>query len=427
MSTPLCSLIYPQKTQKNSDDTNLVVFPEMIGTWLVLADEWLLQRMGLLNRKHNWLLSMLPYTLPMLLVIVAHLPRFLMLFVRQLLLTLTRKVRTPQHRHGSGQMMGLVRMLLSLSFWIGLLSRVVILCKADRMMQTYVSTFSWLAQQHKCYIVAGSILLPRCGYLEHGIKDMIGSRGVHVRSFTKADLDEGLYNMCMVFDPSGDIVHISHKQFPVEDEIHLLNMDWQMLMDRTGHGGSTLQKKKKKNGRQVREEVPDRLDQSSRKQRFSMEPRERSLFHCDKIGNVGILICADAWYPESYEPLIRAQCRLVIVPSFSTPAGAFFSSWPGHSNIDRTIPEDVDLDDVENRTLAAMWEKYALAGVNRIGQMDGAVGVCCHCVCSIYSDMTAAGQSYICTSERGTGMQEHCEIVQRASNPFEECILVHEL
>lgn len=406
----------------DSRDTNLVVFPEMIGTWLVLADEWLLQWMGLFHRQHNWLLSMLPYTLPMLFVIVAHLPRFLMLFARQLLLTLIRKVRTPQHRHGSGQMMGLVRMLLSLSFWIGLLSRVVILCKADRMLQIYVNTFSRLAQQHKCYIVAGSILLPRCRYLEHGAKSIVGSnagaRAIGDRLFTAAELDEGLYNMCMVFDPSGNIVHISHKQFPVEDEVYILNMDWQMLMDRTGQ---------RRERQVVREEVPDRLDQASRKQRFSTEPKERSVFHCDKIGNVGILICADAWYPESYEPLIRAQCRLVIVPSFSTPARAFFSSWPGHSNIDHTIPEDVDLNDVDNRTLAAMWEKYALAGVNRIGKMDGAVGVCCQCVCSIYGDMTAAGQSYICTSEKGTGVQEHCEIVQRASNPFHECILVHEL
>lgn len=77
-------------------------------------------------------------------------------------------------------------------------------------------------------------------------------------------------------------------------------------------------------------------------------------------GRLGILICADAWFPESYARLKAEGVELLVVPSFITGAGKLATPWQGYSGA--PPPTDVNAADVGRITLGAAWTRYAFAG-----------------------------------------------------------------
>jgi hypothetical protein len=77
-------------------------------------------------------------------------------------------------------------------------------------------------------------------------------------------------------------------------------------------------------------------------------------------GRLGVLICADAWYPEPYAALRADGAELVAVPSFIESAGLWDSPWKGYSG--NPPPPGVDLGDIGRLTEGQARRKYSLAG-----------------------------------------------------------------
>jgi hypothetical protein len=77
-------------------------------------------------------------------------------------------------------------------------------------------------------------------------------------------------------------------------------------------------------------------------------------------GKLGVLICADAWYPPNYAALHRAGAALLAVPSFSSGDGMWATRWGGYNGGPQ--PADVDLHDIGKITEGDAWMKYAMPG-----------------------------------------------------------------
>jgi hypothetical protein len=77
-------------------------------------------------------------------------------------------------------------------------------------------------------------------------------------------------------------------------------------------------------------------------------------------GRLGVLICADSWYPAVYEALAAQQPMLLAVPNNQTPAGSWQRAWPGYNP--GPTPADVDLADIGQITEGEAWLKYGLGG-----------------------------------------------------------------
>lgn len=77
-------------------------------------------------------------------------------------------------------------------------------------------------------------------------------------------------------------------------------------------------------------------------------------------GRIGVLICADAWFPENYQQLRQKRVETIVVPSFCTGNGNMDRPWQGYSGF--PAPLDVNPADVHTLTLGQAWERYALVG-----------------------------------------------------------------
>jgi predicted amidohydrolase len=77
-------------------------------------------------------------------------------------------------------------------------------------------------------------------------------------------------------------------------------------------------------------------------------------------GKMGVLICADSWFPRSYESLCRRRAELVVVPSFITGDKALDDKWGGYSGF--PPPLDVHKADIGTITKSEAWWRYALLG-----------------------------------------------------------------
>jgi predicted amidohydrolase len=76
-------------------------------------------------------------------------------------------------------------------------------------------------------------------------------------------------------------------------------------------------------------------------------------------GRLGVLICADSWYPAAYAPLQQQGAELLAVPSFVSAQGHWHRPWAGYDG--HPAPADVDPSDVGSLTEGQAWRKYALA------------------------------------------------------------------
>ncbi len=182
--------------------------------------------------------------------------------------------------------------------------------KAARMAAIYHRVFSRLAARYAVTIVAGSIVLP----------------SPQVRDGRLSAGEGPLYNVSAVYRPDGTAhASLARKAFPTAEELPFI-------------------------ARAPVEELP--------------------VFDTP-AGRLGVLVCADSWYPAPYEVLRAKGVELITVPSYLSPDGIWQRPWKGYSGA--AAPDDVDVADVGRLTEGEAWLKYALAG--RIGRSGARYGI----------------------------------------------------
>jgi hypothetical protein len=77
-------------------------------------------------------------------------------------------------------------------------------------------------------------------------------------------------------------------------------------------------------------------------------------------GRLGVLVCADSWYPACWLRLRDLGADIVAVPSHVPSEDLWRGAWHGYSGA--LAPADVDPADVGAISEAAAWRKYAMAG-----------------------------------------------------------------
>ncbi len=170
--------------------------------------------------------------------------------------------------------------------------------KAPEMARIYQNVFSELAAKFGITIVAGSILLPNPS-VENGILKVGNGQ---------------LFNTSMVFDINGKLnPNLIKKAFPTADE-----------------------------------------------QGFVCAGKANEIPVFDTpIGKMGVLVCADAWFSESYKVLKQKGTEFVVTPSYSNGYGYWNKKWTGYSGA--KTPADA-IESVGKLTLGEAWVKYAMAG-----------------------------------------------------------------
>jgi predicted amidohydrolase len=172
--------------------------------------------------------------------------------------------------------------------------------KAPLMAEIYQNVFSRLARQYSVPIVAGSIVLPA---------PQIESQNLVVH-------DGPLYNTSVVFRPDGTpYPALTRKVFPTARELP-----------------------------------------------FTTPASVRDIPSFDTaLGRLGVLVCADSWFPQAYAALEEQEIDMLAVPScqmFDTEGW----SGPWHGYDGWPLPADVEVNDVRHITEAQAWNKYSLAG-----------------------------------------------------------------
>ncbi len=173
------------------------------------------------------------------------------------------------------------------------------IAKAPDMARIYNGTFSALAKRFHISIVAGSILLPDPKVVDGRVKSGRGP----------------LQNVSAFFDATGTVApNLVRKIYPIETELPFTK-------------GAELSS------------LPV----------FSTP-----------LGRVGVLICADAWYPQTYDRLDRLAAEVILVPSYLNPDDVWNQAWRGYNGA--PPPPGVDAGDQSRLSEGQAWEKYALAG-----------------------------------------------------------------
>jgi hypothetical protein len=171
--------------------------------------------------------------------------------------------------------------------------------KAGAMARAYQSAFSGLARRYGVTVVAGSTVLPSPRIVEGQV---MPGRGP-------------LYNASAVFGPDGRAIPpLVLKAFPIDQELPFT--------------------------------TPAPVG-------------ELPAFEAP-AGRLGVLICADSWYPQAYARLREHGVEWLAVPSTGILRETWDGPWQGYNGA--PAPPDVDLRDVGVLTEAQAWSKYALAG-----------------------------------------------------------------
>lgn len=181
--------------------------------------------------------------------------------------------------------------------------------KAGAMAHDYQYIFTHLAKAYAVTVVAGSILLPQPSVV-NGM--LVAGRGP-------------LQNIAAVFGPDGALApQLSRKVYPVVAELAFIS-------------GARI------------EDLP--------------------IFETP-AGRLGVLVCADSWYPGPYQRLRQLGADLLAVPSLLSH-GNWQQPWGGYNGA--PAPQDVDPSDVGKLTEGEAWRKYALPG--RIGLSGARAGI----------------------------------------------------
>ena len=183
--------------------------------------------------------------------------------------------------------------------------------KSETMASIYGATFRELAHTYQVTINAGSMVLPGPSIVNNEIS---------------IDRTKPLYNTSFVFHPDGSIdTQVIRKSFPIKSEIPFVS---------------------------------------------AYPIQELTTFDLP-VGKTALLVCADSWYPESYERINALQAEVVLVNSYCAGNNTMASSWKGYDGI--RMPDDVDTTDIQTLNERDAWIKYALPG--RIKNSHASVGV----------------------------------------------------
>lgn len=181
--------------------------------------------------------------------------------------------------------------------------------KSQQMASDYQALFGGLAREYGVTLVAGSIVLP-----EPRIEDGILLPG------------EGpLFNVSQVFAANGEpLGQPQRKVVPIIDE-----------------------------------------------QGFTAAARADQLTVVDTpAGRLGVLVCADSWFPQNYQALAKDRVELLAVPAFLTGNDSWSKPWGGYNG--GATPADVQLKAGELSEGDA-WQRLAMAG--RIEQSGARAGI----------------------------------------------------
>ena len=263
----LNSYMLVARREKWLNEKTIVLFPEYIGTWLILANE------------------------------SANIFRAQSLAAAERIMFLSHLMKIGAYILKSKEK--------------GRVSAAFFRMKAGQMAEIYQDVFSRLAQEYRVTIVAGSIVLPA---------PQVSSRGLILN-------DGPLRNVSVIFRPDGSPApELVYKAFPTSKELPF-----------TTPG----------------------------------EPGEIPTFDTP-AGTLGVLVCADSWFPEAYVPLQERKIDLLAVPSYDVFGTQNWNQpWLGYDGW--RAPADVDGGDVGKITEAQAWEKYSLAG--RIGSSGAKYGM----------------------------------------------------
>ncbi len=172
--------------------------------------------------------------------------------------------------------------------------------KSQDMARIYHNVFSKLARDHNVTIIAGSIVLPA---------PQISSRQLILTNGP-------LRNSSVIYQPNGEPhARLICKAFPTAKELP-----------------------------------------------FTAPASANDLSSFDTpAGRLGVLICADSWYPEACVPLKEQRIDLLAVPSYDVNGIRKWNQpWLGYDGWQ--APADVDVNDIKEITEAQAWNKYSLAG-----------------------------------------------------------------
>ena len=106
-------------------------------------------------------------------------------------------------------------------------------------------------------------------------------------------------------------------------------------------------------------------------------------------GRLGVLVCADSWFPENYRALAGKEVDLLAVPAFLTGNGSWEKPWGGYNGA--PTPADVQLKAGELSEGDA-WQTMAMAG--RINQSGAQAGITVFMRGQLW-DMGSSGHSLI--------------------------------
>ena len=181
--------------------------------------------------------------------------------------------------------------------------------KAEQMAHDYQAIFGSLAKEYGVTLVAGSIVLP-APMVKNGVLQVS---------------DGPLYNVSQVFASDGTALgQPQRKVVPIIDE-----------------------------------------------QGFTAASPASALKVIDTpAGRLGVLICADSWFPENYAALAGQHVDLLAVPAFLTGNGNWSKPWGGYNGA--ATPTDVDIKPGE-LTEGQAWQRMAMAG--RINQGGAQAGI----------------------------------------------------
>lgn len=200
---------------------------------------------------------------------------------------------------------------------IGKVQRSIFLMKSDRILAAYQRVFSELARDYGFWLVAGSVLLPELKIIDGRLGFLADREGRR----------KNLMNQSVVFNPEGKAVLVAKKVHPIADELIFLDSAPAPGLQTVG----------------------------------------------TDLGRLGVLVCADSWYPECYAALDSAGVDILAVGSFLTPAELWDAPWRGYTPPDGE-PKDVDQADKSGKSLEReMWDKYALSG--RMKSTGARVGI----------------------------------------------------
>jgi predicted amidohydrolase len=170
--------------------------------------------------------------------------------------------------------------------------------KAKRMAEVHEQIFSSIARDYGVTVTGASTLLPRPRVHDGHI--VIGE-------------GEPLRNVVFTFRPDGTLDdHVVQKSFPTASELPFVEpapVDELPVLD-------------------------------------------------TPAGKLGVLICADSWYPEPYARLEELGAEVLAVPVFVD--GDWDAPWGGYSGHDE--PGDVDGEDIGALTEAEAWSRYSAPG-----------------------------------------------------------------